>query len=133
MTAAISADAPPVRQPQSATTARPVRRTLSSTMDRSQGFRLRKSITSASMPSLAAAIDPGAAHRRHRDAPGKQVPPVRGLIHEGVHREQHEIHARMKYDGPHAGEGCAYRHSRDRIFRYGRVEQTVAAEFAVEP
>ncbi|MNL60149.1 hypothetical protein D3C87_1839370 [compost metagenome] len=56
---------------------------------------------------LAAAIDDAAdAHSRRRLA-AQHVVPLRGLVDDGVSRQDHEIHARVDDDGLEAIEGCA--------------------------
>src|SRR5437879_4391835 len=81
---------------------------------------------------LTASIDDRPNDERNADLSAEHVRPVRGLVHDGIDREQHEIHSWMNDDWPHAGQRRADRRTGRRIFGDRCVDNPIAAKTAIE-
>src|SRR5688500_13927263 len=63
---------------------------------------------------------------------GKEIGPIRRLVHDGICRQQHEIHARMKHDRAHPRDRRSDRRPGGGIFRNRRINHALPTELLIE-
>jgi hypothetical protein len=80
-----------------------------------------------------AGADGRAHHERDAGLFVRDVPELRCLIHEAVHRQRHEVAEHDLDDGPQAGDRGTERRAGHRELRDGRVEDALHAVLLVQP
>ena len=79
-------------------------------------------------PSIQTSTMRCAHHHRHTTLTAEHEVRLRSLIHNGVHREGHEIHQHDFNDGPHSCECCADGHTCNCRLRNWCVAHSLAAK-----